>query len=232
MKNILNSIRKFITPLGLVERAQIVASTAVLVAMGTIISIYLTSGERFRPQDFISAMTVGVIGYVSIFFLLKYGRILEEQRRELLELNTITEAVNSSVQLESVLHSALVKVMELMHADAGWIYLAENNFLILREKYGTEAEIFPPRVAVDDEAMSWIQTPGLFKTDDPKIVQITTMEFANQGIRMITSIPLVRQLAFSGVLIIGNNESRKYEAKKIAVIQAFGNQISAALNNL
>ena len=48
---------------------------------------------------------------------------------------------------------------------------------------------------------------------------------------MITSIPLLRQHAFSGVLIIGNNEPRKYEAKKIAVIQAFGNQISAALNN-
>ena len=219
------------TPLGLVERAQIVASTGVLVAMGTIIGIYLAAGERFRPLDFLSAMTVGVIGYISILFLLKYGRILDEQRRELLELNTITEAVNSSVQLESVLHAALVKVMELLNADAGWIYLEENNLLILRDINGTEAEIFPQQVSIDDETMSWIRSPGLFKTDDPKIVQSTTMEFANQGITMITSMPLLRQHEFSGVLIIGNSEPRKYEAKKIAVIQAFGNQISAALNN-
>ncbi len=231
MKNFIHSIRKVMTPLGLVERAQVVASTAVLVAMGTIIGIYLATGERFRPLDFMSAMTVGVIGYISIFFLLKYGRILDEQRRELLELNTITEAVNSSVQLESVLHAALVKVVELLHADAGWIYLEENNLLMLRDINGTEAEIFPQQVSIDDETMSWIRSPGLFKTDDPNIVQSTTMEFANQGVKMIASIPLVRRHAFSGVLIIGYREPRKYEAKKIVMIQAFGNQISAALNN-
>ena len=150
--------------------------------MLTIFSIYFAAGERrLHPIDFIDAMTVGIIGYVGIIFLLKYGRMLEEQRRELLELNTITEAVNSSVKLESVLHSALVKVMELMHAGVGWIYLEENNFLILREKYGTMAEIFPQRVSIDDEAMSWIRTPGLFKTDDPQIAQTTTMEFSEPG---------------------------------------------------
>jgi PAS domain S-box-containing protein len=217
--------------MGLVEQAQVVASTAVVVAMITIITIRLVGGENFGSLDFISVITVGVFGYVSIFFSLKYGRNLEAQRRELLELNTIAEAVNFSVDLNSVLQSALIKVMQLMNADSGWIYLKENQNLKLKHLYKTNVQFFPDNCTVSDELLSWIRRPWVYNADHRNIHSATTVEFKNENIRIIASIPLVRQGIFAGVLIIGSRDTRKFEKKKIPVIQAFGNQISMALNN-
>src|SRR5713101_3155194 len=136
--------RTSIFKMGLVEQAQVVASTAVIVAMGTIVTVHFVTGQRFTWLDFISILTVGVIGFVSVFFSLRYGRMLEEQRRELLELNTIAEAVNHTVELDYVLQSALGKVMELMYAGCGWIYLLESGRLVLKQSSGTVADFFPP----------------------------------------------------------------------------------------
>jgi len=231
LKRPIHTIRAFFKSLGVVEQAQVVASTAVIVAMVTMIMMHLAVGETIRKLDFISILTVGIIGYVGIFFMLKYGRILEEQRRQLAELNTIAEALNSTVELNSVLLAALIKVMELMKAEYGWIYLESNGMLTLRHHYGTSVPLFPAGLAVEDARLRWIRTPGMFRTEERVIIESTTPEFTRQDVRMIASIPLLRQQGFAGVLIIGSNETRKFEQKKIAVIQAFGNQIGAALNN-
>lgn len=231
MRRFVQSIRAFFASMGLVEQAQVVASTAVVVAMVTIVTSRIVAREALGTLDFISVLTVGVIGYVSVYFSLKYGRMLEEQRRELLELNTITEAVNRSVELNTVVESALDKVMQLMRADSGWIYLNEDQQLVLKQRGGTNVDCFPLACRVDDDSLAWIRTPGLFRLDDKEILYSTTVQFKEDGIKMLASIPLVRQNLFAGVLIIGSRDVRRFEAKKIAVIQAFGNQISAALNN-
>src|SRR6266478_2282506 len=87
MKELIGRIRKFFTSMGLVEQSQVVASTAVVVAMVTIVTSHVVIGRSFGWIDFISIVTVGVIGFVSVFFTLKYGRMLEEQRKEIFELN-------------------------------------------------------------------------------------------------------------------------------------------------
>ena len=221
----------FFKSMGLVEQAQVVASTAVVVAMVTMITTRLVAGESFSTLDFTSVIIVGVFGYVSIFFSLKYGRSLEAQRRELLELNTIAEAVNYSVDLNSVLQSALIKVMQLMDADSGWIYIQENQTLYLQHVYGTHAKFFPENCKISDTALEWIHVPGVYHADHHNIASATTVEFKNENIRSVASISLVRRGEFAGVLVIGSKDARKFRAKKIPVIQAFGNQISMALNN-
>ncbi len=217
--------------MGLVEQAQVVASTAVVVAMVTMITTRLVSGESFNTLDFTSVIIVGVFGYVSIFFSLKYGRSLEAQRRELLELNTIAEAVNYSVDLNAVLQSALVKVMQLMNADSGWIYIQENQTLNLKHVYGTHAKFFQEDCKISDAALEWIHVPGIYHADHRNIASATTVEFKSENIRSVASISLVRGGEFAGVLVIGSKDAGKFRAKKIPVIQAFGNQISMALNN-
>jgi PAS domain S-box-containing protein len=231
MKTLLNYIQKFFTSMGLVERSQVVASTAVIVAMVTIVLSHFFSAHTLTWLDFISVVTVGVIGFVSVFFSLKYGRMLEEQKRDLLELNTITEEINHSVELRHVLHSALVKAMDLMYADCGWIYLNENQSLVLKDLNGTEAAFFPPESSVSDEIIQWIRKVSIFTVTDEVMYSHTSEEFRAEGIEIIASIPLVRQSAFAGVLIIGGRDARKFQGKKLPLMQAFGNQISIALNN-
>jgi PAS domain S-box-containing protein len=231
IRNFVVGIKVFFKSMGLVEQAQVVASTGVVIAMITIVTIKLVAGETLGALDFISVVTIGIFGFVGVIFALQYGRNLESQRKELLELNNIADAVNYSVDLTSVLQSALIKVMQLMHADAGWIYLSDHNVLRLRHAYGSAVPLFYDTAVVDDPVLRWINDPAVRSVEDSVIVQSTTNEFKNEGIKIIASIPLVRQGVFAGVLLIGGRDSKKFGSRKIAVIQAFGNQISMALNN-
>jgi PAS domain S-box-containing protein len=227
----MNSQRKIFSSIGLVEQSQIVASTAVLVSMVTIVTAHIVTGAVFTWLDFISLMTVGIIGYVSVYFSLKYGRMLEDQRRELLELNTIAEAVNHSVELDYVLQSALEKVMELMHAEYGWIYLQEGDTLRLKHQSGTAVKFFHDDCLRATDSIAWVVEPGVMHVDDLKIISATTGEFQAEHARMMALIPLVRHGMFGGVLIIAGKEHHRFATKKIGLIQAFGNQISVALQN-
>jgi PAS domain S-box-containing protein len=231
MKPISKTVQKIFPKMGLVEQSQMVASTAVVVAMGTIVIAHFVTGSPFTWLDYISLLTVGVIGFVSVYFSLKYGRMMEEQRRELLELNTIAEAVNHSVELNYVLQSALEKVMELMHAECGWIYLFENHTLYLNHQYGTTAKFFSNEYMIPDASLSWICNPSIFRGNDKIILEDTTEDLKHEGIEILASIPLVSKGMFAGVLIIASKDARKFESKKIGLIQAFGNQISVALQN-
>ncbi|MBI1804718.1 MAG: PAS domain S-box protein [Ignavibacteriae bacterium] len=227
----MKGIQKIFPSIGLVEQSQIVASTAVVVAMGTIVTVHVVTGAIWTWVDFITILTVGVIGYVSVYFSLKYGRMLEEQRRELLELNTIAEAVNHSVELDSVLQSSLEKVMELMNAECGWIYLFENDSLQLKHHSGTKAKFFKPDCLVNSDSIAWIVAPSTLPTDNENITLTTTEEFHREGLDIIASIPLVRHGMLGGVLIIASRDAKKFKVKKIGLLQAFGNQISVALQN-
>jgi PAS domain S-box-containing protein len=217
--------------MGLVEQSQVVASTAVIVAMVTIVTTHFVSGYSLRWIDFISVVTVGVIGFFSVYFSLKYGRMLEDQRRELLELNTIAEAVNHSVEQNYVLQSALAKVMELMHADCGWIYLNEDHSLTLKLSNGTSAPFFLPDQSVTNDSLVWVRRPSLLNANDPVIQSCSSEEFRLERLEAVMSIPLVGGATFAGALIIGSRIAARFETKKIAMIQAFGNQISVAINN-
>ena len=231
MKLIIAALRRFFRTMGLVEQSQVVASTAVIVAMATIVAVHLATGTKFSSLEYISLLSVGIFGFLIVYFSLKYIRTLEDQRRELEELNTIGEAVNHSVELDYVLQSALVKVMELMNAECGWIYIIEKEKIILKYRSGTVAELFSPAHLDQGASPGWIREPGLLRVKERNISFSMTEECKSEGLEVLASMPLVREAVFAGVLVIGSKEVRKFEEKKIGLIQAFGNQISVALQN-
>ena len=62
--------------------------------------------------------------------------------RHLRLLTETTAAVNSTLDLEEVLHLIATKVAEALHADACFVYLYEDRSdeLVLRATYGTSIE--------------------------------------------------------------------------------------------
>jgi len=231
MKHPIDRVRRFYASMGLVEQSQVVASTAVVVAMLTIITAHFGVSQSLGWLDFISIVTVGVIGFVSVFFTVKYGRQLEEQRHELLALNTIAESVNHSVELNYVIHSALVKVMELMRADCGWIYLLEHNELVLKHQSGTAAKFFSPEISLQQDSMAWVRAPSIYRVDDARVEGSISKDCKSIGVKNVASIPFERQGALAGMMIIASTAEGTFGEKKIALLQAFGNQISVALHN-
>ncbi|HUN64772.1 MAG TPA: PAS domain S-box protein [Bacteroidota bacterium] len=221
--------KRFFPSIGLVEQSQIVASTAVVVAMVTIVIVHFVTGAEFTWLDFINLLTYGVFGYVTVYFSLKYGRMMEDQRRELLALNSIAEAVHHSMELDLLLPSALEKVMEMMHAHSGWIYLLEGERLTLRHQSGMGGSFFSAASLAETDAVRWVVQPGMHRGDDPKIVSSTTEEVRRENFRIIASIPLVRQGMFGGVMLIAGRETPRFLSGRIELLRAFGNQISAAL---
>jgi ABC-type nickel/cobalt efflux system permease component RcnA len=94
----LSRLRKFRASLGPVEQAQVVVSTAVVVTLVTILVIRMSGGMYRTPEWLLfgSILTVGVFGFIIVLLTLKYGRLLEEQKKELLALKTMAESVNRS----------------------------------------------------------------------------------------------------------------------------------------
>lgn len=231
MKHLFVRLRRFFSPFGLVEQSQVVASTAVVVAMLTIISAHFFIGKELQWLDFIGIVTVGSVGFVSVFFSLKYGRQLEEQRRELLALNTVAEAVNHSVELEYVLQQALQKVVELLGGDFGWLYLIEGQTLVPKHRYGSSHYFLPPGTTVTDEQIGWIHKPYYSEQEENSVAVQVSPVLRDEGLQSWASIPLERKGQSAGVLIIGSKKVRKFQEKQLSLLQAFGNQINIALHN-
>jgi PAS domain S-box-containing protein len=231
MRNPLKFIQRFTENFGLVEQAQVVASTAVIVTMATIVAAILLTGEALRWTDFISVLAVGLIGFFSVVFSLKYGRQLDEQRRQLLAISTIAEAVNRSVELDHVLQSALTKATELLNTRFGWIYLLEGNRLVMKSAKETSKDFI--HIAVNDAlpVSMWLHQPRVQRERLTDNLGYIDDELKELGIQFWASIPLRSKDAVLGALVVAGEEFDMFTTKQAELMEAFGNQISVALNN-
>ena len=231
MKNPLHYIKSFIRRLGPVEQAQIVASTAVIVSMTTIISAMAATGQSPRLMDFISILTVGIIGFTSVYFSLNYSRELDEQRRQLLALNTIAEAVTRVVELDYVLQTALSRATELLNSGFGWIYMVQDGKLVQKCSKGTGQDFF---ALLENDALPmshWLNQPGVQRERLEDQQNLISPAFKQMGVQFWASIPLRMKDGAAGTLIVAGKEYEMFTTKQAELMEAFGNQISVALNN-
>jgi PAS domain-containing protein len=231
MRNPLRLIRKYIESFGLVEQAQVVASTAVIVTMATIVAAILLTGETLRWTDFISVLAVGLIGFFSVLFSVNYARQIDEQRRQLLAISTIAEAVNRSVELEHVLQTALEKATELLNTRFGWIYTYDGSRLILRSSKGTSKDFIRLPDNIEVPVSTWIHQPRVEHEWFTDHIGHIDDELKELGIQFWASIPLRSKDTILGVLVVAGEEFNMFSAKQAELMEAFGNQISIALNN-
>jgi PAS domain S-box-containing protein len=231
MRSLFRHLRTYSTNLGLVEQAQIVASTAVVVIMATIIAANIALNKIITWFDFISILTVGVIGFASVYFSLKYGRQLEEQKRELVALNTVSEAVTHSIDLNYLLSDVLQKIVDVARSQFGWIYVAEGKSLILKKSVGADFEFFNDSSVSDSDQIPWLEKLQSYKVGSLEHTKYTNPKVQGAAITCWVSVPLHAADQFAGVLILGSTVENFFNEKQIDLISAFGNHISVALNN-
>ncbi|MBI3787078.1 MAG: PAS domain S-box protein [Ignavibacteriales bacterium] len=232
----LRTIKKFRSQLGPVEQAQVVASTAVVVAMITIVMVRVFSDYKLGWYDFVSVITVGIFGFLIVYFTLKYGRLLEEQKQELLALNTIAEAVNRAVEIDYLLENALHEVKRLLDVECGWIYHVEGGRLVLKATQGVEHfpdVIIKPEANADDEDLRWIRAPRIEKK--PHSFRKKRLRQWKYGeIEAWASVPMMMKDKFAGVIIVASRDSKnssEFSKKQLDLMNAFANQIGVALEN-
>ena len=228
----IGNLRKFRTSLGPVEQAQVVASTAVVVAMATIVSIRIfTYGKTLDWLLFGSVVTVGVFGFINVFFTLKYGQQLEEQKRELMALNTIAEAVNRSVSMRLLLKESIREVRRLLEVDFGWIYYLEGGKLVLRASEGVEPPpepIIESNIDVESKDIQWARLP---RSRHKPGRMSRRGEWPYQAIAAWASVPIIMKDRFAGVIVVASKERKEISQKQLGLMGAFSNQIGVALEN-
>jgi PAS domain S-box-containing protein len=226
-----NILRRFVRNLGPVEQAQVVASTAVIVSMATIIAAMIATGQSPRLMDFISILTVGLIGFTSVYFSLSYSRQLDNQRRELLAINTIAEAVNKVVELDTVLRTALDKATTLLNIRFGWIYMVEGASPILKSVRGTDADFLALMKSAQESPLTWLSKPQVQQERLQDNYGFIAPELKALGIQSWGSMPLMVQEVTIGALIVGGDKYEMISPKQLELMRAFANQIIIAMHN-
>jgi PAS domain S-box-containing protein len=231
MKNILQRLRSFTLKFGLVEQAQIVASTAVIVMMVTIISANIILQKEFGLLDFVSVTTAGVIGFASVYFSLKYGRQLEEQRRELEALNTVALVVSKSINLNYIFSNALHNVAHSLKTEFGWLYVLQGDRLELKQTFGAEFGFFSDKMLSSRTFLEWTEQLRTNKDTNKTegIVFHTNLQMLE--IASWVSVPLRVADKSEGILLLASTSKEFFPERKVNLIAAFSNQISVALNN-
>ncbi len=226
-----NIVKGFFHRLGPVERAQVVASTAVIVSMATIVAAMLATGQSPRLMDFISILSIGLIGSTGVYFSLSHSRQLDEKRRELLAINSITEAVNRVVDLDTVLATALERATSLLDISFGWIYMIEGGEPVLKCSKGTEVDFLASTIRTDEPAVNWLSHPRVQHERLEDKFGFVASDLKDLGIQSWASTPLTAQDMSIGSLIIAGEKYRMITAKQLELMHAFASQISAAMHN-
>ncbi|MFA6540207.1 MAG: PAS domain S-box protein [Bacteroidota bacterium] len=231
MKNFLKRLRSFSLNLGLVEQAQIVASTAVIVIMVTIIAANIIIQKELKFIDLVGIVTVGIIGYASVYFSLKYGRQLEEQRRELEALNTVAQVVNKSFNLNYIFSNVLQTVTNILKTEYGWLYIVENDYLVLKNSFGTNSGFFADKMLSSKTFLEWTSAARTNRETHTTDGIVFHHNVELLGILSWSSVPLVVADQAEGVLLLASTVKDFFPERKVNLISAFSNQISVALNN-
>ncbi|MCX6145123.1 MAG: PAS domain S-box protein [Ignavibacteriales bacterium] len=228
----LSRLWKFRTALGPVEQAQVVASVVVVVSLATIVSIRVfTYGNRLDWLLFGSVTSVGVLGFINVLFTLKYGQQLEEQKRELMALNTIAEAVNRSVGMKVLLRESIREIRRLLDVDYGWIYHMDGGRLILRAAEGAEPlprAIIEPDTDIESKDIQWVGFPR--SRVKPRSWE-SKEEWTYGGIGSWASVPIIMKDKFAGAIVVASIERKAILQKQLNLMEAFSNQIGVALEN-
>jgi len=234
MKFGFRKFRQVRATLGPVEQAQIVASTAVVVAMVTIILVRVFSGYSLDWWDFVSVTIVGIFGFMIVFFTLKYGRQLEEQKQELLSLKTFAEAINQSTEVQFLLQNALREVSQLLDVEYGWIYHVENGKLVLKaseQTGGAGFYIIEPNTSVEELSVEWVRTARIqIRPKRRKGKTFDSWHFPD--IAAWASVPILMKDTFQGMIVVASKDRNAFDKKQLDLMSAFANQIGVAMENV
>jgi PAS domain S-box-containing protein len=157
--------------------------------------------------------------------------LLEEQKQELLALNAFAESVNRSIDVQFLLHNALLEMKRLIQIEYGWIYSVENDKLKLRALRGTEElniSIVDTNYNINSEELAWVHSPRIVKKPK-KSEQEQKWEYG--VISSWTSVPILMKDQMSGLIILASRNRDVFTPKQIDLVMAFANQIGVAMEN-
>lgn len=160
----------------------------------------------------------------------------DRSTRELAILHDIAEALNREVDLQSALHAALGRVVELFKMRTGWIFLMDEE---TREPYLAAYQNLPPALAEDRQRMrgscyclDTYQDGNLGGAANVSIITCTRLKGlieGTDGLRYHASIPLYAQEEKLGILNVVSADWREISPNDLHLLYTVGELVSMAI---
>jgi signal transduction histidine kinase/HAMP domain-containing protein len=165
-------------------------------------------------------------------------RELAQSVEELRALGEVSQAVNSTLDLEAVLNTIVAKATQLAGTEAGAIYVhddAKNEF-VLRATYGM-SETFVAELSRQGFGASMVAQAAMQRTPlqvaDLKEVKTTALQeiVLRAGYRALLAMPLLSQDKLMGALVVRRKAPGSFPASVLGLLQTFAAQSVVAIQN-
>ncbi|HMQ52361.1 MAG TPA: GAF domain-containing protein, partial [Anaerolineae bacterium] len=212
---------------------------------GAVLAIYRSDAQRFSQREISLAANFANHAAIALEHAMLFSLTdaeLQKQVQFLSALNQIGRTVSQSLVMDDILNNAMNAVIEVMTADACWIYLfrSENEeFLRLRAHQGLPAQLIDhvqmKHVYPGEGAIGWVAQHGQpLVLDELNLNQIgwTNEPLINElRWRSLAAVPLIAEERVMGVLGLAANNDRAFHYGEVNLLQAIGDQIAIAVVN-
>jgi two-component system, sensor histidine kinase PdtaS len=163
---------------------------------------------------------------------------VEATERHLRLLTETTAAVNSTLDLEEVLHLIATRVAEALHADACFVYLYDDRTdeLVLRATYGTSVDEMTrrPRLRPGEGitgSAAAERSPVMIPAQahlDPRFKHFPNLPESQY--ESILAVPiLVHGEKLAGALNVRTRSARDYDASEIGLVESIADQVAQTI---
>jgi signal transduction histidine kinase len=165
---------------------------------------------------------------------------LAQSVNELRALGEVTQSVNSSVDLETVLTTIVAKATQLSNTEAGAIYVFEEALqeFRLRATYGMDERII---AEIKDRHMHIGETAIGKAAEQRMPVQIADLQndssslvldvIARAGFRALLVVPLLGADRIVGALVVRRKQPGEFPKSTVELLQTFAAQSVLAIQN-
>jgi GAF domain-containing protein/anti-sigma regulatory factor (Ser/Thr protein kinase) len=167
-------------------------------------------------------------------------RELSQSVEELRALGDVSQAVNSTLDLQTVLSTIVAKAVQLSATNGGAIYVFDQNTgeFQLRATHGTDeamiAAIRERGIRTDERIIARataqrapVQIPDLVNEPSSTIVDIVI----RAGYRAILVVPLLRPGDIVGTLVVRRREPGEFPKSTVDLLETFADQSVLAIQN-
>jgi two-component system NtrC family sensor kinase len=190
--------------------------------------------ETFADQAVIAIENVRLFDEVQT-----RSRELTQSVKELQALGEVTQSVNSSVDLGTVLNTIVAKATQLSNTEAGAIYVFDdaNQQFVLQATYGLDdtiaAELRERRIRLGEAAISDaverripLQVPDI-QNDPAATIDI----IVRAGFRALLIVPLLSTDRIVGALVVRRKQPGEFSNSTVELLQTFAAQSVLAIQN-
>ncbi len=162
---------------------------------------------------------------------------VQERTRELAALNAVAMAVAQPLHLRELLHQALTQVLRVTDAQAGAIFLLDEQTrtLVLEAQWGTsEQTAYAMReLHLDDSACGGVIEKGhpVVAPDLGYYRSGAGRVLGQAGLRSLVHVPLISRDVALGTLCVATTQPRQYDPEELDLLMAIGSQIAVGIEN-